>query len=370
MNGMQGIIYSLRSDPQLGRLVADRNTAAIPFGGRYRLIDFMLSSMSNAGVRDLGVVMDREYQSLLDHLAGGRAWGLDLHTGGLRLLPPFGLPESHGRFDGCMEALRGVRSYIEAVRHDDIVLSAGDLAANIDLTAVQALHRRTGAQMTAVCCDAEPVSSHHRLVPEADGFASRLLFSQSGAGEGLLSLEVYIIKKSLLLELMDHCAATGELHFHRVGVAHYLKNGGRIAVYRHEGFARRICSAQDYYEASMALLRPGAMQDLFPANARPVRTRERADASTYYSDSAEVTDSLVADGCYVEGRVKNCVLFSGARVEKGATLENCVVMHDCVVGRDASLRCVVADKGSRVDAGVTLCGSERLPIIIPKGARI
>lgn len=370
MNGMQGIIYSLRSDPELGQLIADRNTAAIPFGGRYRLIDFMLSSMSNAGVRDLGVVMDRDYQSLLDHLSGGREWDLDRHTGGLRLLPPFGLPESHGRFGGCMEALRGVRSYIEAVKHDDIVLSAGDLAANIDLSAVQALHRETGAEMTAVCTDAAPLYSHHRLVPDGDGFASKLLFSQSGPGEGLLSLEVYIIKKTLLLSLMDWCASSGELHFHRSGVAHYLKQGGRIAIYRHEGFARRICSAQDYYDASMALLKPGAMESLFPSAARPIRTRERADASTYYSDTAEVSGSLVADGCYIEGRVKNCVLFSGVRVEKGAELENCVVMHDCVVGRGASLRHVVADKNSAVGENITLAGNERLPIIIPKGAHI
>lgn len=370
MNDMQGIIYSLRSDPELGALVADRNTAAIPFGGRYRLIDFMLSSMSNAGVRDLGVVMDRDYQSLLDHLAGGREWDLDRHTGGLRLLPPFGLPESQGRFGGCMEALRGVRSYIEAVPHENIVLSAGDLAANIDLSAVQALHRRTGADMTAVCTDDGPDYSHHRLVPDEDGFASRLLFSQKGAGEGLLSLEVYIIKKELLLSLMDWCAASGELHFHRSGVAHYLKTGGRIAIYRHEGYARRIRSALDYYEASMELLQPGAMESLFPSDARLIRTRERADASTYYADTAEVSGSLVADGCYVEGRVKNCVLFSGVRVEKDAELENCIVMHDCVIGRGASLRCVVADKNSAVSPLITLAGNERLPIIIPKGASI
>ena len=370
MNDMQGILYSLRSDPELGALVADRNTAAIPFGGRYRLIDFMLSSMTNAGVRDLGVVMDRDYQSLLDHLSGGREWDLARHTGGLRLLPPFGLPESKGRFGGCMEALRGVRSYIESIPHENIVLSAGDLAANIDLTAVRELHLASGAEMTAVCADGGPLYSHHRLVPDGDGFASRLLFSQSGPGEGLLSLEVYILKKSLLLSLMDYCASSGELHFHRSGVAHYLKTGGRIAVYRHEGYARRIRSALDYYEARMALLCPEAMDSLFPSGARRVRTRERAEASTYYSDTAEVENSLLADGCYIEGRVRGCVLFSGVRVEKGAELENCVVMHDCVIGRGAQLRCAVADKSCVVSEGVTLAGNERLPILIPKGARI
>jgi len=369
MKNMQGIIYTLRSPAELGMLVARRNAASIPYCGRYRLIDFILSGMVNAGISDVGVVMERDYQSLLDHLGSGKDWNLSRHSGGLRLLPPFGLPKSFGHFDGCMEALRSVREYIEDSPHEDIVLSSGDLVANIDLSAAAELHRSSGARMTAVCVEGSPDYPHHRFLPGSDGFAARLYSPETRAEEGLLSLEVYIIQKSLLLELMDYCGSTGKTHFHRDALAHYLAEGGKVAVYRHEGYARRIGSALDYYRASMDVLSGEAMDELFP-DGRPIRTKGRAEVSTYYSEKASVRNSLVADGCYIEGEIENCILFRGVRVEKGARLQNCVIMQDTVIGAGAELRAVLADKDVSVSAGITLVGSERLPVIIPKGANI
>lgn len=369
MKNMQGIIYTLRSAPELGSLVSNRNAASIPFCGRYRLIDFILSGMVNAGINDVGVVMERDYQSLLDHLGSGKDWNLSRHSGGLRLLPPFGLPNSFGHFDGCMEALRSVRAYIEDSPHDDIVLSGGDLVANIDLSAAAELHRRSGARMTAVCVNAAPDYPHHRFLPEEDGFAVRLRSPEGKSEEGLMSLEVYIIQKSLLLELMDFCGDTGKTHFHRDALAHYLAQGGRVAVFRHSGYARRIRTAQDYYQASLDMLDHREMAGLFP-DERPIRTKGRAEVSTYYGEDARVKNSLVADGCYIEGAIENCVLFRGVKVEKGATLKDCVIMQDAVIHAGAQLKAVIADKDVSVSAGVTLLGHEHLPIIIPKGARI
>lgn len=369
MKHMQGIIYTLQSPPELGSLVAKRNAASLPFCGRYRLIDFILSGMVNAGVADVGVVMERDYQSLLDHLGSGKDWNLSRHSGGLRLLPPFSLPDSFGHFEGCMEALRSVRSYIEDSPHDDVILSGGDLVANIDLSAAAELHRRSGARMTAVCADGAPHYPHHRFLPDGEGFSSRVLSTGGGAGEGLLSLEVYILQKSLLLELMDYCGSTGKTHFHRDALAHYLAAGGRVALFRHGGYARRIQSALDYYEASLDMLRRGCMEDLFPDD-RPIRTKGRAEVSTYYGEEAIVKNSLIADGCYIEGELENCILFRGVRVEKGSCLRNCIILQDSVIGRDSDLFAVIADKDVSVSSGITLVGSERLPILIPKGASI
>lgn len=369
MNDMQGIIYTLRSATELGSLVAKRNVASLPFCGRYRLIDFILSGMVNAGVNDVGVVMERDYQSLLDHLGSGKDWNLSRHTGGLRLLPPFGLPNSFGHFDGCMEALRSVRSYIEDSPHDTVILSGGDLVANIDLAAAAAHHRRTGAAMTAVCMAGSPNYPHHRFLPGADGFAEELLSVESTSARGLLSLEVYIMEKALLLELMDYCGSTGKTHFHRDALAHFMAQGGTVALWEHRGYARRIHSAQDYYEASLDMLRAGHMEELFPDD-RPIRTKGRAEVSTYYGEKAKVKNSLVADGCYIEGEIENCVLFRGVKVETGAVLKNCIIMQDCVIGAGSSLSAVIADKDCSLSAGITLVGNEHLPILIPKGARI
>lgn len=369
-NGLHGILYTLRSDPALKDLVANRNSASIPFCSRYRLIDFALSSMVNAGVRDVGVIMERDYQSLLDHLSGGKDWGLSRRRGGLRLLPPFGLPEAHsGHFGGCMEALRSVRSYIEDIPQEDVILSAGDMAANIDLAAAAEQHRKMGAEITAVCAPMAPAYAHHRFVPGEDGFAKELVFSSGGPGRGLASAEMYIMKKSVLLSLMDYCSDGDRVHFHRDGMAHYLRTGGKVAIYVHEGYIRRIASVLDYYEASMDMLEDGVMEELFPME-RPIHTKERAEVSTYYGDGAVVRNSLVADGCFIEGEVEDCILFRNVRIEKGVKLKNCVIMQDAVIRRDARLKCVIADKDSEVSQGCFLSGIPGLPIVVPKGASI
>lgn len=369
-NDLHGILYTLRAEPELRDLVMHRNSASIPFGGRYRLIDFALSSMVNAGARDVGVIMERDYQSLLDHLSNGKDWGLSRRNGGLRLLPPFGLREAHsGSFSGCMEALLSVRSYIETIPHEDIILSTGDYVGNVDIAAAAEQHRQSGAEITAVCVDRWVEAPHHRYVPDGDGFSTTLHFSDGRRTDGLAATEIYILKKDLLLSFMEYCGDGGYMHFHRDAIAHYLAAGGRIGVYVHQGYFRRIRTAHDYYEASMEMLEKGVMAQFFPED-RPVRTKERAEVSTYYGDTAKAKNCLVADGCYIEGELINCVLFRGVRVEKGAKLENCVILQDTVVKEGAQLKCVITDKDTVVSEGCYLVGSDRLPILVPKGSII
>ncbi len=369
-NDFHGIIYNLSAAPELRELVAHRSSASIPFGGRYRLIDFPLSSMVNAGVRDVGVIMERDYQSLLDHLSSGKDWGLARRGGGLRLLPPFGLREAHsGSFSGCMEALRSVRSYVESIPHENIILAPGDTVGNVDLSAAMARHAELGAAITAVCVDRSPDFEHHRFLTNDGDWAEELVFSENGGKAGLASTEIYLMKKELLLAFMNYCSDGNRLHFHRHALSHYLAEGGRVGIYRHEGYFRRIYSARAYFEASMDMLKPEVMLDFFPED-RPIRTKERAEVSTYYGDQARVKNCLVADGCYIEGELENCVLFRGVKVGKGVRLRNCVILQDTVVQENADLRYVIADKDVVVRPSCFLVGSERLPIIVPKGETV
>ena len=368
-NDFHGIIYTLNSDPKLRELVAHRSSASIPFGGRYRLIDFPLSAMVNAGIRDVGVIMERDYQSLLDHLSSGKDWGLARRGGGLRLLPPFGLREAHsGSFSGCMEALQSVRSYVENIPHENIVLSPGDVVGNVDLEAAMEQHSRLGAAITAVCVDRNPPFPHHRLLTDGN-WGTELSFTEGGLKSGVASTEIYLMKKELLLSFMDYCSNGNRLHFHRHALSHYLDEGGRVGVYLQDGYFRRIYSAQAYFEVSMDMLKPEIMTQFFPEE-RPIRTKERAEVSTYYADHARVKNCLVADGCYVEGELENCVLFRGVRIGPGVRLRNCVVLQDAVVRDNADLRYVIVDKNAEIRPNCFLVGSERLPIIVPKGETV
>ncbi len=368
MTDVQGLIYAYETESALGELTTHRTSASLPVGGRYRLIDFILSNMVHAGLRDVGVIMQRDYQSLLDHLGSGKAWDLSRRTGGLRLLPPFGLPDSHtGDYRGRMEALGAVRSYVQDIRCENVCLAPGNLLANIDLQAALAQHVRSGALVTAVCSDGEPAPRCHRYFPEADGFSAQLLCSVGKESGGVASTEVYIIRRELLLEMIERCHRQAKLHFHRDALLGWMADGNRVNVYVHRGFARLIETVKDYYAANMELLQPATQVSLFPPE-RPVRTKERADVSTYYGEESRVRNCMVADGCYIEGDIEDCVLFRGVRVEKGAQLRGCIVMQDSVIGRDSLLKSVIVDKDARLGAGLTLAARPELPLVVPKGS--
>ena len=370
MSQYHGIIFAYGSDGELGELVRTRTAASMPYCGRYRLIDFALSSLRNAGVLDVGVIMQRDYQSLLDHLGSGKDWDMGRRHGGLRILPPFGLPEYHkGDYTGTIEALRAVSTYVQSIKAENVILMQGDLVANIDLEAAIRQHVKSGAELTAICTEDTPEYLHHRYVPEPDGFSRRMIFNQTEAGEGVASLEAYIISKELLVHAMDECAAQNRYHFHRDVIAAYLENGGKVNVYVHKGYAKRIRSIGAYFTSSMELLKAENRQSVFPAD-RPVRTKSREDVSTYYGETAVVRNSLVADGCIIEGKLTNCVVFPDVRIEKGAELSGCIIMRGGRVGSNVILKNVISDKYARFSADQTLVGSEKLPIVVPKRSKI
>ena len=370
MTEAHGIIYAYETGSALGELTTSRTSSSLPIGGRYRLIDFMLSAMVCAGVRDVGVIMQRDYQSLLDHLGSGKDWDLSRRGGGLRLLPPFGLPDSQtGEYRGRMEALAAVESYVRDIRQETIILSRGNLCANIDLREALQRHFAAGAEVTAICSESEPARRCHRFFPEADGFARRLLCASGRESGGLASLEVYIISKTLLLNWIQRCRGEARLHFHRDAMMGWLAHGGQVNVYVHPGFGRLIETVEGYYAASQEMLKREVRASLFPPE-RPIRTKERADVSTYYGEKAVIRNCLVADGCYIEGELDDCILFRGVHVEAGARLRGCVVMQDTRVGAGATLAYVVADKNVCVGERMTLAGNQKLPLVLPKNSAL
>ena len=329
MSKVHGFVYAYHSSPRLGDLTRYRTNASLPFCGRYRLIDFALSSLSNAGVHSVGVIMQRDYQSLLDHLGSGKAWDLSRRSGGLHLLPPFGV-NTRGDYTGTAAA--------------------------------------SGCGITAICRGGAVTGEHHRYLTAAHGRVTKQITSAS-AGAGVAAMEIYIVNKDVLLSILDFCAQENRFHFHRDGLFEYLGRGGTMDVFLHTGYAVRVDAVADYFAASMDMLDPDARASLFPAD-RPVRTKERADVSTYYGEHAHVENCLVADGCFIEGTVTDCILFRGVRVARGAHLSRCIVMQDTCIAADAILQYAIADKNVRIGPAVTLTGCEALPIVIPKGSEL
>lgn len=369
MNDLHGILFAYRSDSNLGELTRPRNTCSLPFGGRYRLIDFMLSNYVNAGISDIGIIVHQSYQSLLDHLGSGKDWDLSRKHGGLRILPPFSYAQQgHGEYRGNMDALSGVSNYLSNIRQDYVIMGLGDVAINLPVSDAFAQHLATGADITVVCtptmCGAPYLSEYVEV--NADGRITDLSIHPTAADKTLESLEFYILSKQLLMDMVDYCAAHDISNFSR-GVLQPRLKSLKLIPYVHRGYTGRFQSVSDYYQRSMDLLNPAVRADLFNP-MRPIRTKDQSNPSTYYGPDAVSKRSLVADGCYIEGEVENSILFRGVTVEKGAKVSNSVLMQGSVIKAGASLAYVIADKAVTVNEGRLLMGHNTYPLAMAKNS--
>ena len=367
MNKLHGIIFAYRSNADLRELTQHRNTCSVPYGGRYRTIDFMLSNFVNAGMVDVGIIVHANYQSLLDHLGSGKDWDLSRKHGGLRILPPFGYANKQrgGVCRGRMDALEGVYSYLKNIKQEHVVLAGGDIAVNLPMRDIYEQHIKSGADITAVCTrnpKGDPKSSDYFTIG-AEGRVTDV-FVHPYAPEGCESLEVYILSKSLLLSLVDHCAAHNIPSFSQ-GVLQSRVHTLNIVPYIFDGYAARLQSVPGYFARSMELLDPKVRADLFVPD-RPIKTKDQSNPSTYYGENGRSVNSLVADGCIIEGTVSNSILFRGVRVEAGAHVENCILMQGTTIQQGAVLKYTITDKNVHVNPGRMLMGHATYPLAIAK----
>lgn len=370
MNGMHGIIFSYEKATDLRELIEARVHGSIPFAGEYRVVDFVLSNFVNAGVTDVGVIMQGKCQSMLDHLGTGKSWGLSRNHGGLKLLPSFAYNERRGddgHFRGKVEALGNVMDYLRHIRQDYVVLADSDLIINLPLQQVLDDHMASGADMTCVCTSVP--GDRDDTYFKVDDTGRIVDTSYHGYDTtGYRCLNVFVLRKELLIDLVTDCMAHNRYSFRH----HILQDKGSELCFRAwvwDGYAARINSVSAYYERSMELLNPAIRAELFPA-ARPILSKENDSPSTYIDPTGECVNSLMGDGCDIQGTVRNCVLFRGVKVEKGATVENSILFKDTVVKAGATVRCVITDKNVTINENVTLIGHEHYPVVVEKGSVI
>ena len=365
MNGMHGIIFSYEKSNGLRELTEHRIHGSVPFGGSYRMVDFILSDMVNAGIRDVGVIMHGRCQSMMDHLRSGKSWDLSRSFGGLTLLPVFAYNNARGdgRFRGKLEALDVVKEYLHHIRQDYVVMADSDVALNIGLKAVLQAHLDTGADVTAVC--APSTGDGLYLNMDASGRVQEVVEEQH---KGFRCLQIFLLRKELLLALVERFVSRNEYSFQEY-VLQGLAKELHIHGYVFGGFAAHITDVAGYYASSMQLLDPAVRQDLFCPD-RPIYAKENDAASTYMDPHGGCVNSLVDDGCDIQGSVSGSIISRGVRVEKGAVVDGCILFKDTVVGKDAVLRHVIADKNVKVGSGVHLEGTEKYPMVLSKGAEV
>jgi len=371
MNKVLGLVFSNMHEHMMSDLTPHRCMGSIPIGGRYRLIDFALSSLVHSGISNVGVITKTNFQSLMGHLGNGREWDLSNKNGGLVILPPFSSTQS-GMYRGRIEALHGVMDFIKSRDAQYVITTDCDMVFNTTFEAMLASHIDTGADITVMYkkmpLDAGSNKDAYVFDLKPDGSISEVLANPPTAGEHNVYLNVMIASTSLLEYLVNSCYSRNHFNFEQ-DVLQARLNQHRINAYEYTGYVSRLTSLQTYYNANLALLDPITRHSLFPREL-PVYTRVKDDAPARYGLVAKVTNSLLADGCLIEGEVEDSVIFRGVTVAKGAKVKNSVILQNTVISEGSSLDCVITDKNVIIGENRVLAGFSTYPVYISKGAMV
>ena len=370
-----GLIFSNIHDNNIPELTKMRTLGSVPFGGRYRLVDFALSSMVNSGITKIGIVTHNNYQSLMDHLGNGKDWDLARRSGGIKILPPyisaFENAASNKYYSSRLEALLGTVNFFNRCNEDYVVMSDCDVICNVDLNDVIEQHIRTEADITFVT--KMTTHSSHETVSvvgcDKDGIITDIVDRKNVSKKSRVYINIMVLKRTYLLNVLEIAISRGYTSFMQDIVRKNIKKE-KYMIYDYQGCYAHIGSMESYFDCSMQLLESETREQLFGIKNRPVLTKIRNSAPTRYCDGAKVSNSVVAEGCVIEGTVENSIIFRGVHVGKGAVVKNCILFQDTYVCQNAELNCVITDKNVMIKDKRKLSGHQTMPFYIGKNMSV
>ena len=368
-----GILFPNSYDSLVPDLVSERLMASIPFASRYRLVDFILSSMANCGIDNISLIVRRNYHSLMDHLGSGREWDLTRKNGGLNLVPPYA-EKTVSIYNGRVEALAGILDFLKEQKEKYVVMADTNLAVNFDFNALIEAHMASHADVT-VAYKEEPLPIdliEHRDIGKSlyytlasdNGRVTKMYMNSSEPGMQNISMNIYIIDRELLISQINTAYVRGQVYFERDILAPQLERLN-VQAFRYDGYVARISSMKSYFNENMKMLDDVNVDALFSAG-NPIYTKIRDDNPARYINGSKVSNIMAADGCIIEGEVENSILFRGVKVGKGAWVKNCVLMQDTVIEADAGVEYVVTDKNATITRGKIIKGTVTFPVYVAK----
>ena len=365
-----GIVFSNTADSLVRDLTDVRCFGSVPFGGRYRLIDFTLSNLVNAGVSKVAVMTKSNYRSLMDHLGSGKYWDLARKKGGLTIFPPF-INYGNGTRNSRIDQLRTVLPLVEMSTQEYIVMSDCDVVANIDIEKLVKKHIESGSDITiAYKKGMLPNSSEGRMVFELDqnNRVTDILRSPEIDTECNYSLNIAVLKRELLIKLVRDAEAHSYIEIIRdilqPGLSKFHIHGEEITDY-----AFVIDSMRGYLQANLDLLNDDIRTQLF-YTGRTVYTKVRDEMPVKYGLNSSCKNSLIADGCVIDGEVENSILFRGVKVSKGVKIKNSIIMQNTIIQDDSRLEYTICDKNVTITPKRIIIGYKTYPAFIKKSARV
>jgi len=347
-----------------------RTLSAARFAGRYRLVDFMLSNMVNSKIYNIGIILNSHYQSLISHIGMGKEWDLARKTGGVTFFPPYHADDRrsvNSELDGPLQ--RAAEYLADDKDQSFIVLADSSIVYNMDYRTAVEYHKKSGADVTAI------YTKKKLTIGERENTAAFTL-SEEGRVTGIdlpqpntesvnVSLGAYIMHKRNFIQLTageKHC---GMLRFSRVLLNSALERLNVVG-YEFKGYSAHICSVETFFHYNLDIINIDKMNALFNLEGRKISTNSKDSLPTKYGKKADIKNSIIADGCQIDGIVENSVICRNVKIGTGAVVKNCVLQDDTIVDKNATLDCIITDRAVVISENRSMMGYRTYPVYIER----
>jgi len=361
-----GIILAGGTNDRLGELTEARATSAMPVGACYRAIDFSLSNMSNSGVNKVAIITQYNTRSLHDHLNSPKWWGFGSKQGGMFIFTPFLSRDNNSWFRGTADSIYQNIAFLQRSNEEYVVIASGDSVYKMDYQDIIDYHIDKGADITFVCKDLGAMDATNFGVVTMDDTHRLMDFEEKPieAFSSTVSLGIYVMKRELLIELLETIVPAGRYDFVRDIIMRYRRH---LAIYGclYNGYWASINNIQSYYNINMDFLREDVRNALF-AREPYIETKSKDEPPAKYNSNSVVKNSLVGSGTIIDGTVEGSVLFRRVNIHPSATIRHSIIMEGCTIGPGCVVEHAILDKDVAMSAGSNVRGEKNNPMIIKK----
>ncbi|MDU5108031.1 glucose-1-phosphate adenylyltransferase subunit GlgD [Clostridium sp.] len=364
MKNCLGIINLDENVSRMGDLVRYRTLASVPLSARYRVIDFVLSNMANSGIKSIGIFTENKSRSLINHLTNGRPWDLHRKNDGLRV---FNFGDYHPSIDDVHNFSENIE-FIEKSRKEYILIAPSYMICNIDYNDALRYHIKSRNDVTIIYkniskadkaffeCEILNINDDNRVISVGKNIGREK--------DAKINMEMYIMKKDFFVSIIHECIKNGVHKKIKECICDNLKSF-KVGAFEFDGYLSCINSIKSYFDTNLDILNQNINKELF-YNNKPIYTKSQDEPPTLYTEISLVSNSIVANGSYIEGEIKNCIIGRHVKIEKGAKLENCIIMQSSIIKSNVSMSNVIADKGTVVKSNKIVRGTDEYPVIIQR----
>lgn len=363
---MLGVILAGGKGTRLGKLTHNQAKPAVPFGGRYRIIDFTLSNCVNSGVKNIGVITQYQPLNLNAHIGNGASWGLDDLNAGVTILQPYSNNEGSKWFEGTAHAIYQNIGYIDQMDPEYILILSGDHIYKMDYEAMLDQHKETGASLTVAVIDVPWDEASRFGIMNIDDNNRIIDFEEKPAEpkSNHASMGIYIFNWKRLREVLVNSFTRNQdmVDFGKNVIPYYLKSGESVFAYNFKGYWKDVGTIDSLWHANMEFLDENNELNLQDRTWR-IYSRNPIAPPQIIAETAEIKDAMIVDGSYIAGKVDHSILSANVRIQTGSVVTDSVIMPGAKIGKNVTIHRAIIGEGAVIGDDVVIDGTDEIAVI-------